>query len=886
MYLTEKIKPLSLLLIFILFLAPNVFGFNVKTHSYIGNEVLKDLSDGRLTIEPFGEFDVAPDVADAILNYPGAYLLGTLGPDSLPDMIGGQATVHTGIDGAWSTDDWLRHLSATSGASPRDQAWKALSSGYLSHSAADIFAHTYVNTYAGKEFNLQDEDRLDVEMRHFVLESYIAKFQPYDVQIDDLFGNVGYVLETYDTGEHYPPTLQQQYDYTTEKLLELFEYIYQEMVNDGWFEYDSGEPYSTYDYIKNNYIDTRPPEVDTAAQLHDFNRWLSREDFYPDVSNPNYFTIRRQINNTEYAAEGGVIYGLRPVANASDWDKEFTEEIADRLIRDSEVSNQYAMSGVAAYLSKMREFEIKTQEEAEFINVFKDWIRNELAQEIERQAFLQSMLDRYEQDGQVVESGPSVRNLDISDYVCPFSDPVTGDCTAPEDLPYCDSRNLQHRVAKQVGGQVYDLWLAGHCPNALISRYERELISESVSSMYGRYPEFAELGHELGFDDMSSNEVVETLALVAAVIVFYQDLDFRVLAIEYALAQYYANAVEEATNAYIFTSIEVAKNVHSGAGIEEIVTPIENWISCYGPIYTSEYASVMPDICDLSEQARTLALAFRGEVRQAGEYLAQQTGLSDEALAIQQAYANFKDRVEALAIGLGKDIVAEVLSDEQREFLTLIGSDVSDEILNEVFQRTGHSLELISIPDMSERAKLDMNLDSQGKFSPSEFAPVYNAIQLSKISLLDEYAINQLEQRAGISGYNYSAFYSAGDFSLIYSWVSSLDGNHQWMDVSPRYPRQEGADDSSVDADRKYSVGDGLFWWGNMDYRKNIFERIFKGPIAGSMEDPDAEDLSPLLPDYYKNRDCERDPFPLDVDPEKCGFNLSWLVPVLYLLNM
>lgn len=52
----------------------------------------------------------------------------------------------------------------------------AFAAGYLMHGASDIFAHTYVNAFAGDVFVLTDERR--VELRHFLLEKYIDSRLP------------------------------------------------------------------------------------------------------------------------------------------------------------------------------------------------------------------------------------------------------------------------------------------------------------------------------------------------------------------------------------------------------------------------------------------------------------------------------------------------------------------------------------------------------------------------------------------------------------------------------------------------------------------------------------------------------------------------------------
>lgn len=148
--------------------------FKLKTHVWIGQEVWNDVNDdGYVTIPPYGSYKVATDIVTALKNNRRVYLMGNVGPDGFPDMIGGQVAVHPGIPDGWKTDDWFKHMLKNASSSSE----KAFAYGYLSHGAADTFAHTYVNTYAGDAFDMMDGET-DVEARHMRLEAYIEDKTP------------------------------------------------------------------------------------------------------------------------------------------------------------------------------------------------------------------------------------------------------------------------------------------------------------------------------------------------------------------------------------------------------------------------------------------------------------------------------------------------------------------------------------------------------------------------------------------------------------------------------------------------------------------------------------------------------------------------------------
>lgn len=155
------------------------YAFKPITHVWVGQQVLDDVTfDGKVTIAPFGEFTVEPEIVDALRNYPYEYRMGNIGPDGFPDVISGQVTVHPGVKNRWQADDWLKWmLQKERSPSSLFQQDIAFAYGYVSHAAADIFSHSYVNSYTGDIFDLSDGEA-DVELRHVALESYIERRTP------------------------------------------------------------------------------------------------------------------------------------------------------------------------------------------------------------------------------------------------------------------------------------------------------------------------------------------------------------------------------------------------------------------------------------------------------------------------------------------------------------------------------------------------------------------------------------------------------------------------------------------------------------------------------------------------------------------------------------
>lgn len=152
-------------------LAVRVGAFKPKTHIWIGQQVLNDvLPDGKVSIPPFGEFDVPTEVWDALRAHRKEYLMGLVGPDGFPDPLVGQTTVHPGEP--IKNDEWLKFLLER----PNSPAARAFVHGFLAHAASDIAAHSWVNLYSGDYFELKDGQ--EEEIRHIALEDHVARATP------------------------------------------------------------------------------------------------------------------------------------------------------------------------------------------------------------------------------------------------------------------------------------------------------------------------------------------------------------------------------------------------------------------------------------------------------------------------------------------------------------------------------------------------------------------------------------------------------------------------------------------------------------------------------------------------------------------------------------
>jgi hypothetical protein len=185
------------------FLCSPAYAWKLKTHAYIANIVMDDAKDGKVWIPPYGEFEVRPEVVEAINLCPEFFRGGSIGPDGFPDFWTGQAKIHPNTDPwlmlLWNSLPPLNVSPTVAGAkkaylaadNEKRQAW-AFTFGYFSHCAGDMWAHDWVNIYAGKAFPGVSEMvanptlNVPVAVKHIAIENTLDKRIPLSTSTIDI----------------------------------------------------------------------------------------------------------------------------------------------------------------------------------------------------------------------------------------------------------------------------------------------------------------------------------------------------------------------------------------------------------------------------------------------------------------------------------------------------------------------------------------------------------------------------------------------------------------------------------------------------------------------------------------------------------------------------
>ena len=199
---------------------------------------------------------------------------------------------------------------------------------------------------------------------------------------------------------------------------------------------------------------------------------------------------------------------------------------------------------------------------------------------------------------------------------------------------------------------------------------------------------------------------------------------------------------------------------------------------------------------------------------------------------------------------------------------------VTPEALLEIFSEHTNTQgkNLLLLPNVVTMVNTDMALTASGQLTAERFYALRNSVLLAKLSLLGADQLNKLfidmagnvPTRYGPTLYDEGR---VGRFTLLQDAVRSIDGNHQWQPFGLPYPRADGDPKPANPEMRKYghSVHEhpqlGLRLFADPVARKEVFHRIFSGPIEGSLLD-----IAQLKFPPYTHPACTENPFPRSID--------------------
>ena len=324
---------------------------------------------------------------------------------------------------------------------------------------------------------------------------------------------------------------------------------------------------------------------------------------------------------------------------------------------------------------------------------------------------------------------------------------------------------------------------------------------------------------------------------------------------KYSFKKAWLVQIDHAIDEYIKASSRMNKGFMDVNG--ETYSQLTDWINCYGTSFTDPTtlgAKTIEGSCNISNRIQD-ELSFLDDVKDKVDF----TILS-----------GLKSNVKGLSDSLGYEII-DLIGVAALEVITVKDQDVSHDSLNEQFGIDESNKHLLLINDIAERVELEMGLNIDGQLNPDMFHVLYNAVVLSKLSLLSDVELNRL-----ITAANANIIYTTNvdeSFNILFNAIKTIDGNHQWMHQAPPYPRSNGFDDTNLhfygyDHNQDSTLGFKLF--ENEDVRSKLFNKIFKGPLSLGLETPAVIHQSAILSPEYPYVSCAENPFPYGIEDKRC----------------
>ena len=289
----------------------------------------------------------------------------------------------------------------------------------------------------------------------------------------------------------------------------------------------------------------------------------------------------------------------------------------------------------------------------------------------------------------------------------------------------------------------------------------------------------------------------------------------------------------------------------------ETYSQLTDWVSCYGASFTDPTtlsAQAVEGSCDISNKVKD-ELSFLDDVKEKADFT---------------IISGLKSRVNGLSDSLGNEII-DLIGVAALEVITVKDQEVSHDSLNVQFGIDESEKHLLLISDMAERVEAEMALEN-GHLNPDTFHVLYNAVVLSKLSLLSQTQINQLINRAGVANVYQYPQATDSSFNILFNSIKTIDGNHQWMHQAPPYPRENSFVDTT---DHFYGYANdathGVKLFETSQLRFQVFDKIFKGPLSLGLETPEIINMSSILSSDYPFVSCAQNPFPNGVDDQFCS---------------
>jgi hypothetical protein len=331
------------------------------------------------------------------------------------------------------------------------------------------------------------------------------------------------------------------------------------------------------------------------------------------------------------------------------------------------------------------------------------------------------------------------------------------------------------------------------------------------------------------------------------------------------LAKSWVHGMDLAGKEFILASTRVAEGMLSGKS--NFLSSYLDWWKCYGHAYGGIPVQFGQAMCAYED--------FLGRVEAEADKIIQRT--------LPPPFGDLYSRFLQIKVGIKGDLkqkasdavlhIAKLAAPDPvtGDFIDLLArpDHATKEKLDEVFGTLAGAgrKPLLTFQKVSDLIDSDVSLEG-GHLNPEKFYALKNAVTLSKLALADVRSIKGLIWVLGGDPDLLQDPSSAERRSILFDMVRSIDGNHQWQPYGLPYPSAGGADPRPKDPlARRYGFGPGqerpgFILFVDPSLRREIFLRIFEGPVSGSL----AKHLV-----GYPFPECLKNQFPVSFQPDGSG---------------
>ena len=305
------------------------------------------------------------------------------------------------------------------------------------------------------------------------------------------------------------------------------------------------------------------------------------------------------------------------------------------------------------------------------------------------------------------------------------------------------------------------------------------------------------------------------------------------------------DAHEEAVREWVIANHKAAEAVFDGKSVTQ---PYERWLACYGLAFgtlNEQFVDTTCGVYDSYNKVKEIIVLVDRAISQVGGVVYR--NLMPASVRRQV------DRIKGFVNRQGINLAEVILGEEIVDIYLLWQKNPTREEVTQIFSRDESNKNLLIINDIADRIE-KATASAAENHDINLFPLTFNALQLSKLALLNHEELNQIFGEE---------IFSEGERFII-GETETLDGNHQWLKTPPPLPRR-----NISDLEYPSKTFEGMKIYTRLGH--GVFNKIFKGPLNENLltKKPNYEDV---LPKEYPYKPCASHAYPNGTVDKTCAF--------------